>query len=128
MPKQNVGFIPFGFTRSSAVRIAVPLVETTESVVYAAWFWRFKPSDNGQPAEKGPAPHGMAVWTSRRSLLIALRVTWAKYWIAEARLVRAFPSGEPLPVLETVGTCYDSAAFHGKVLWFAHDCVPSAFT
>jgi len=130
LPKRNVGFIPFGFTRASAARIAHLLIETSESLVHAAWFWRFKPVDhvNGQPAEKGPAPHGIVVWTSRRVLLIALRVTWGKYWIAAAHLVRAFPSGEPLPRLATVGRTYDSAAVHGKILWFAHDCVPSTFS
>src|SRR4029453_9517724 len=85
-PKRNVGLVPFGFTRACADRIATRLIDTAEVVVYAAWYWWLKPidRDNGRPAYRGPAPDGIAVWTSRRVLLIALRFTWGRYWIAAA--------------------------------------------
>ena len=129
MSRRNVGLVPFGFTRACADGVAARLIDANETVVYAAWYWRHKPTgrDNG-PAYRGPAPDGIAVWTSRRVLLIALRFTWAAYWIAEADVVREYPTGEALPVLVTSGRPYDSATIHGETLWFMHDCVPSGFT
>jgi hypothetical protein len=126
---RNVGLVPFGFTRASADRIALRLMDDSESFVYAAWFWGQHPSlrDAGGPARKRPVPDGITVWTSRRVLLIALRFTWGTYWIAEARVVHAYPTGEPLPEPVTSGTGYDAVTIHGEIYWFAHGCVPSEF-
>jgi hypothetical protein len=127
-PKRNVGLVPFGFTRASADGIAARLIDANESEVYAAWFWRIAPIDRGKgPAAVRPVPDGIAVWTSRRVLLIGLRFTWRAYWIAEADVVRTYPSGEALPVLVNSGRGFDSATIHGEALWFTHDCVPSGF-
>jgi hypothetical protein len=127
-PKRNVGLVAFGFTRASADRIAARLIDTDEVVVYAAWYWCLEPIDGDKgPAYKGPTPDGIAVWTSRGVLLIAVRFTWGMYWIAEAHVVRRYPAGEALPVLVTAGGTYDSATIHGETFWFGHGCVPSGF-
>jgi hypothetical protein len=130
-PRRNVGLVPFGFTRASAVRVAAHLIDDSEDEVYAAWYWQVDPIvrvvRDDIPVHKGPLPDGIAVWTSRRVLLIALRFTGGGYWIADADLERVYPTGEPLPELLSSGPHYDAAEMHGETLWFAHDCVPSHF-
>jgi hypothetical protein len=127
-PKRNVGLVPFGFTRACADRIADHLIDDSESEVYAAWYWHADPMlrDERNPY-KGPPPDGIAVWTSRRVLLVSLRFALGDYWIADADLEHEYPTGEPLPELVTSGPSYDAAMVHGVPLWFAHDCVPSGF-
>jgi hypothetical protein len=129
-PTRNVGLVPFGFTRAWADRIGARLIDSTESALYAAWYWRFDPSnrDDRGPVSRGPVPDGIAVWTSRRVLLIALRFAWAKFRIAEAEVVGTYPTGVALPVLVSSGSFYDSATIHGETFWFVHDCVPSGFS
>ena len=128
-PKRNVGLVPFAFTRAGAGRIAARLIAPADTMLHAAWYWWRKPIDgvNERPAYTRPAPDGIAVWTSRGVLVIALRFTWGKHWIADAYVVRRYPSGEALPVLVTSEGPYDSATIHGETLWFAHGCVPSGF-
>jgi hypothetical protein len=128
-PKRNVGLVPFGFTRASAERTALHLVDYTESEIYAAWYWTVNPRlrDLDHPAHKRPVPDGIAVWTSRRVLLIELEFTWGTHWITEARVVHEFPTGEPLPVSVTSGTDYDCATIHGELYWFVHGRAPSQF-
>jgi hypothetical protein len=126
-PKWNVGLV-LGFTPTRAERIADRLTDDSEAAVYAAWYWHVDPllHDKRNP-HKGPPPDGIAVWTSRRVLLISLRFAWGDYWIAEANVEHEYPIGEQLPVLVSSGLSYDAAMIHGEPLWFAHDCVPSHF-
>jgi hypothetical protein len=127
--KRNVGLVPFGFTRACADRIATHLIDDFEAEVYAAWYWHVDPNlrDERNPY-KGPLPDGIAVWTSRRLLLISLRFGLGSFWITDAAVEHEYPTGEPLPVLVTSGRPYDVAMIHGVPLWFAHGCVPAGFS